>query len=700
MRPGPATLLVLLGAATAGITAPPARAIDSIRMQAADVAVAGQHARDIAATLSIRSATHSDVSIHAAAFPVPDALVALAGPQVALRIDCKDPLVHEPRFECGALTLQAWTQRWPPLTVRGAVTWRSDNGLFIAQGTGPDIADSPFRFSVKAGQDAQAQLELPSLSLAALATLLKPWISLPGDLEISGTGTLSAVLKRSAGANTADVALVVRQAALNNAAYTWVGEKLEATARARLDLTRFSAPGGAPGFEVEVHGLHGQFLGGPMLLDFDRNPLALRATGTYGDGTLRLPEISSTQRDLLTMTGTAEIGVSPFHVRTAEIVASEILFPAAYASYLQLTLATTPFNQLVTQGKAHATLRMQDDQPVQLHLTVEGLEFRDDARELRVVGVDSELYWMAGATGPPRPSFVSWESAQGWGILGAKSRVDFLTNDRDFRLLKAARLPLFDGALIVNAFAVERAGQPDMAGDFDAVIEPISVAPITKALQWPEFGGQLSGRIPGLTYRNGVLSLEGDLEASVFDGTMVASNLRVRDPLGKWPRLYADIIAFNLDLELVTRTFEFGSITGRLDVDLKGLETFNWSPVAFDLRMATPKDDHSPHRISQRAVANLSNIGGGGGGVATALQSGALKFFDTFKYDQIGLSCRLRNDVCRMSGVAPAGNGYYILRGAGLPHLDIIGKSTLVDWPRFVSQIAYGINNSGSIVVN
>ncbi len=326
--------------------------------------------------------------------------------------------------------------------------------------------------------------------------------------------------------------------------------------------------------------------------------------------------------------------------------------------------------------------------------------FDDAAREMRVTGVRSELHWTAGDTGPPRPSFVSWKSARGWGIEGAESRVDFVTNDRDFRILKAARLPLFDGALLINTLTVEHLGQPDMAGKFDAVVEPISVAPIAKAMGWPEFAGKLSGRIPGLTYRQGVLTLEGDLEADVFDGQVVASNLRVRDPLGKWPRLYADVLAFNLDLELVTRTFEFGSITGRVDVDLKELETFNWSPVAFDLRIATPKDDKSPHRISQRAVANLSNIGGGGGGVATALQSGALQFFETFRYDQIGLSCRLRNDVCQMSGVGTAGDGYYILRGAGLPHLDIIGKSTRVDWPRFVSQLTYGINNSDSIEVN
>ena len=98
----------------------------------------------------------------------------------------------------------------------------------------------------------------------------------------------------------------------------------------------------------------------------------------------------------------------------------------------------------------------------------------------------------------------------------------------------------------------------------------------------------------------------------MFDGRVSASHLRVRDPLGDWPKLYADIAARNLDLDLITHTFEFGSITGRLDADVTGLETFGISPVAFDLSVRTPSNDRSRHRISQRAVQNLSNIGGGG----------------------------------------------------------------------------------------
>ncbi len=676
----------------------PVPAIESLSLHSASVAVAGTTLHDVTATLAIKSDTRSSLSVQVAQLGIPAALAKLAGPQAALRIDCQDPMIRTPVISCPALQVQVTTPRWPPLRMRGAVAWRSDNGTLTANGTGPDISGSRVRFAVATQADTtRAQLDLPAAPLSELASLLKPWVALPGDLQFSGSGNLSATVERTAGATSAAVALAVLKGAMQNADSTWIAEKIEANVQARVDL---SHPERALGIELHAQATHGQMLGGPVLLDFDHNPLDLSAAGTWDSGRLQVTRLQSTQRDLLTATGTADVAFAPLRVRSAQIDASQITFPAAYTSYLQLLLATTPFNQLLTQGRARAELRVQDDQPVQLTLAVDDLGFKDAAHDLSVSGVNSELYWSAGATGPPRPSFLGWKSARGWGIEGAESRIDFATGDRDFRILKPARLPFFDGALLVNTLAVERLGKPDMTGKFDAAVDPISVAPIAKALHWPEFSGRLSGRIPGLTYSDGVLTLGGNLEAQVFDGVVVASNLRVRDPLGKWPRLYADLTARNLDLDLITHTFEFGSITGRLDVDLKGLETFNWSPVAFDLRMATPAGDRSRHRISQRAVQNLSNIGGGGGGVATALQTGALRFFDTFPYDQIGLSCSLRNDVCHMSGVGPAQGGYYILRGWGLPRIDIIGKSTLVDWPRLTSQISSAITNSQGIVVN
>jgi len=175
--------------------------------------------------------------------------------------------------------------------------------------------------------------------------------------------------------------------------------------------------------------------------------------------------------------------------------------------------------------------------------------------------------------------------------------------------------------IAIDTLRVRHAGTEEMYVRFDAGLRPISVSLLSRAFGWPEFQGTLEGRIPGLQLQQGVVTLDGPLEARVFDGRVAVKELRLQDPLGKFPRLFANIGIENLDLELVTRTFEFGTITGRLSGHVSDLETFGWMPEAFDAALFTPPGDRTRHRISQRAVTNLASIGGGSdGSVAAALQ--------------------------------------------------------------------------------
>ena len=121
-----------------------------------------------------------------------------------------------------------------------------------------------------------------------------------------------------------------------------------------------------------------------------------------------------------------------------------------------------------------------------------------------------------------------------------------------------------------------------------------------------------------------------------------------------------------------------------------------------DMHFYTPANDRSQHRISQRAVENLASVGGGG--AAAVLSSGFLKFFDVFAYDEIGLRCVLKDGICRMSGVGaansgPQGRGYYLVKGSGVPRIDVVGFRDTVSWPRLVQQLA-AITRGGSPTVN
>jgi hypothetical protein len=64
-----------------------------------------------------------------------------------------------------------------------------------------------------------------------------------------------------------------------------------------------------------------------------------------------------------------------------------------------------------------------------------------------------------------------------------------------------------------------------------------------------------------------------------------------------------------------------------------------------------------------------------------------MRFFDQFNYDRLGISCRLKNDVCLMSGVEQHGQGYYLVKGSGVPRIDVIADARRVDWPRVVASL-------------
>ena len=170
----------------------------------------------------------------------------------------------------------------------------------------------------------------------------------------------------------------------------------------------------------------------------------------------------------------------------------------------------------------------------------------------------------------------------------------------------------------------------------------------------------------------------------MFDGTIEAKNLVLLDLFSKAPRVQADIAMRNLDLELVTRTYSFGNITGRIDARIAGLELVNWQPVKFDVQLASSAGDY-PRKISQAAVQNISALGGAG--AAAAIQRSFLRFFEQFGYEKLGWSCKLQNGVCEMSGVEDRPQGYVIVKGGGIPAITVMGYNRQVGWQELLDRI-------------
>jgi hypothetical protein len=219
------------------------------------------------------------------------------------------------------------------------------------------------------------------------------------------------------------------------------------------------------------------------------------------------------------------------------------------------------------------------------------------------------------------------------------------------------------------------------------VIEPVSMRLLTEAVGLPPMNGVLSASIPALSVRPGEITLDGALVVSVFDGYVQATSLSVREPFGVASHLSADLEARHIDLAQLTKTFSFGSITGFADADVRGLELVRWLPTRFDARIASSPGRY-PRRISQRAVQNISALGGAG--AMAAIQRSLIGLFDTFGYAEIGFRCALDMNVCTAGGVEGADRadgGFTIVRGGGVPAVDVIGYNRRIDWKELVDRL-------------
>jgi len=66
-----------------------------------------------------------------------------------------------------------------------------------------------------------------------------------------------------------------------------------------------------------------------------------------------------------------------------------------------------------------------------------------------------------------------------------------------------------------------------------------------------------------------------------------------------------------------------------------------------------------------------------------------MSFFENFHYDKLGLGCQLQNGRCKMRGVEEdkSRNAYYIVKGGGIPRIDIMGYENNVDWNTLIERL-------------
>ncbi len=357
---------------------------------------------------------------------------------------------------------------------------------------------------------------------------------------------------------------------------------------------------------------------------------------------------------------------------------------------LKPILQGTAFNDLRCGGRADISFDVKAGAVTSADLVLKRISIEDGARRFALFGIDGKLPW-------DREQLTSARlRLDGGEVLNVPfGAFELPLEMRGIRVrTHDVRIPVLDGMLLINDFATS-GERESWRWRFRGGITPVSMQRFTTALGLPAMHGTLSAVIPAVSYQKSILKVDGELLFKVFDGAIVMRDLALESPLGKTPRLTADIDMSNLDLDLLTRTFSFGNITGRIDARVKALELVNWEAVRFDARLASSAGEY-PRHISQTAVQNISTLGGAG--AASAIQRSFLRFFENFGYSALGLSCKLENGVCRMGGIEDVSHGYAIVKGGGIPAITVLGYNREVGWRELIERLKRV--TQGNVIVN
>jgi hypothetical protein len=526
-------------------------------------------------------------------------------------------------------------------------------------------------------QLSHVQINLKNLPAGWLQGLLGTvWSGRPtgGKLDAELALDLRNVGLQSSGQFT------LNEAGFDTPSGTLAAQRLSGSGQFDLDTTAGPAQ---IGLEASLHG--GELLLGPIYAKLPNHAVPLSLEVTANNGAFAVSHLQINDADALQLGGALAFDAKG-SLTSLDIDRFHATFPAAYQRYGDAWLATMGLQHLTTAGQLSGNVDMRADGLHAFAFSTDNFNLADADGRLAIKNLRGGVDWAAQGDRPA--TTLGWSGLQFYRIANGAAQSHWQSRSGLLSLQKPLDVPLLNGQLRVGQFDWRPNAVKGQRLTTSLVLLGIDVSAFSRAMGWPAFPGTLAGAIPSLRWVDDRIELQGGLSASLFGGFLDITRLSLQHPFGPAPTLSGDMSLRQFDLGAMTGVFDFGSITGRMDGSINNLQLVDWKPVAFDARLLAG----SGGRISQRAVNNLTTVGGGG--IAAGLQGVVLKLFKTFGYKRIGLNCTLQASVCRMSGLESGGDSYTILEGSGLPRLQIVGHQAQVDWPTLVDRLQAAINGA------
>ncbi|MCU7916824.1 MAG: AsmA-like C-terminal region-containing protein [Candidatus Thiodiazotropha sp. (ex Epidulcina cf. delphinae)] len=503
---------------------------------------------------------------------------------------------------------------------------------------------------------------------------------LPSDWSLSGQASLQASLSgRLDRPEAMKLALQVRHLAYADMEGLQVAEDGNLSLHVDAKHRRGDWLGG-----VKLSVSQGQFYSDPLFLEPGQTPLQLSLQGQWTPISERL-QIHKSQLivpQVLVAEGRAKIDTGTFRVVDASVQLRADRLEGLYTTVLQPLLIGSMMDDLETAGALKAELALKQGRLHRFDTTLDRVSLADRRGLFALNGLSGNLAW--SAQGQPEISRVRIDGGQLYRIEHGSVSIRARAQGEEISLLDPLEIPLMGGAVRIEHLNTTGLLSAAPQWTTSATLSGISLEALANAFDWPGMQGELNGNIPAVNYQHHTMRLDGELQVDVFGGSVRIGSLSVKDPLGRVPELFADVRLADLDLARITRTFSFGHIEGTLEGEIEDIHLVDWDPVAFRARFNTPEGDRAPHRISQRAVDNLTSLGNG---LSSGLSNTFLGVFKEFRYDRIELRAKLAGSVAQLDGIQHPDGGYYLVKGAGLPRIDVIARNRRVAWKTLLERL-------------
>ena len=438
--------------------------------------------------------------------------------------------------------------------------------------------------------------------------------------------------------------------------------------------------------DIRLHLDRGEILITPYYLKLDGAPLDLSARLDWQPGRLALRDLTlddgATRAEAALDWNLAQNRLTALTLHQLSGDADNL-----YRRYLKPMLGDGLFGDAELRGSLYLRGNYRDGKIGELAVVLHHIDIEDRQGRYQLRDLDGQ----AGNNGAP--SRLTLAGARWHKLPVGALRAELRWNAAGVTLEKPLRIPLLDGGITISRL--------EPHGDhykLSAHIDPISLTHLGEALDTVRFRGMISGTLPDIRLARDGLQLRQPVNVAVFDGNVQIERLHISRFFSDAPLAVFNLRLSRLDLQQLTNAFGIGEIEGRIEGSAEDVVLTNWRPQHFRARLHTPAHNPGRRRISHEAVAYLSRVGDGG---SNLMVNQFIRVLNRFPYDKLGFSAELANGVLKLDGIAPAPdgqNGYYLVKGRGLPHLDIIGHTRKIDWGELLNRLKSATESEGAQV--